>query len=355
MSVTTKVFGKSPEGKDVTLYTLKNGNGMEASVTDVGAILVDLKVPDKEGKLADVVLGFDKAEDYYKNPSFFGAVIGPNANRIGGASFEIDGVKYQLDVNDGPNNLHSEFEKGYHKALWKAAIGENSVTFALEDTDGNMGFPGNKSIQCTYTLDEENGLSIHYHGETDKKTVINLTNHSYFNLDGHDSGNIEGHELMLKAGRYTPVVEGAIPTGELAPVAGTPMDFTVSKVVGERIRDDFRQLKLTKGYDHNWVIDDYDGSLRQIATVKSAVSGRVMDVYTTLPGVQFYAGNCIEPQPGKNGAFYKERQGLCLETQFFPDSVHQPNFPSCIFEPGRAYDSLTIYRFRTEKEQENRR
>ena len=272
MSVTTKVFGKSPEGKDVTLYTLKNGNGMEASVTDVGAILVDLKVPDKEGKLADVVLGFDKAEDYYKNPSFFGAVIGPNANRIGGASFEIDGVKYQLDVNDGPNNLHSEFEKGYHKALWKAAIGENSVTFALEDTDGNMGFPGNKSIQCTYTLDEENGLSIHYHGETDKKTVINLTNHSYFNLDGHDSGNIEGHELMLKAGRYTPVVEGAIPTGELAPVAGTPMDFTVSKVVGERIRDDFRQLKLTKGYDHNWVIDDYDGSLRQIATVKSAVA-----------------------------------------------------------------------------------
>lgn len=345
MSVTSRVFGKSPEGKEIMLYTIKNSKGMEASVTNVGAILVELMVPDKDGKLADVVLGFDKAEDYFDNGSFFGAVVGPNANRIGGASFEIDGVKYQLDVNDGPNNLHSDFKKGYHKALWDAKTGENFVTFTLQDTDGNMGFPGNKTIECTYTLDENNGISIRYHGTTDKKTVINLTNHTYFNLDGHDSGNIEEHELMLKASRYTPVVAGAIPTGEQAPVAGTPMDFTASKVVGKEIRADFEQLKLTKGYDHNWVVDGYDGKLNHIATVKAAKSGRVMTVYTTLPGVQFYAGNCISPITGKNGVFYKERQGLCLETQFYPDTVHQPSFPPCIFEPGKDYDSETVYRF----------
>ncbi|MCM1568973.1 MAG: galactose mutarotase [Roseburia sp.] len=345
MAVETSVFGKSPEGKDIMLYTLKNSRGMEASVTNLGAVLVRLLVPDQDGRAEDVVLGFDRAEEYYGNPSFFGAVIGPNANRIGGAEFEIEGTKYSLAVNDGPNNLHSDFAKGYHKMLWDAQTGENSVTFLWKDTDGNMGFPGNKEVQVTYTLDEENGLSLHYHGSSDKKTVLNLTNHTYFNLDGHDSGNIEGHELMLKASRYTPVVEGAIPTGELAPVAGTPLDFTVMKRIGKEIEADCEQLRLVQGYDHNWVVDDYDGSLKHIATVKAEQSSRTMQVYTTLPGVQFYAGNCIEPQRGKNGAAYEKRQGLCLETQFFPDTVHQPSFPSCIFEAGREYDSLTVYRF----------
>lgn len=348
MAVEVNVFGKSPEGEEIKTYTLKNSMGMEVVLTNLGAIVLKLIVPDKNGVRSDLVLGFDNSKAYYDNPSFFGAVIGPSANRIGGAAFEIDGEKYELDVNDGPNNLHSDFAKGYHKQIWKAAIGDNSVTFGLEDTDGNMGFPGNKSVEVTYTLDEENGLTLHYHGSVDRKALMNLTNHSYFNLDGHDSGSIEGHEMWIKASRYTPVVAGAIPTGELAPVAGTPMDFTVSKKVGKDIGADFEQLKLVQGYDHNWVLDDYDGGLQHIATVKAEKSSRVMKVYTTLPGVQFYAGNCISTQTGKNDAVYGKRNGLCLETQFFPDTIHQPSFPSCVFEPGRDYDSLTVYRFENE-------
>lgn len=343
--VEVSVFGKSPKGEEIQKFTLKNSKGMEAVVTNLGAIIVNLVVPDKEGNKADVVLGFDSAEEYYGNPSFFGAVIGPNANRIGKASFEIDGESYQLDVNDGPNNLHSDFERGYHKKLWDAVVEENAVTFSLEDTDGNMGFPGNKKVSVTYALDEENGLTLHYHGSSDRKTVLNLTNHTYFNLDGHDSGSIEGHQMWIKAKKYTPVVAGAIPTGELAPVAGTPLDFTQMKQVGKDIGADCEQLKLVQGYDHNWVLDDCDGSLQHIATVKAQKSDREMEVYTTLPGVQFYAGNCIAPQKGKGGVTYNVRHGLCLETQFYPDTVHQPQFPSCIFGPGKDYDSVTVYRF----------
>ena len=345
MSVEVQNFSKAKNGQEIKLFTISNKKGMQAAVTNIGAVLVKLLVPDAKGTLADVVLGFDHGEDYYENGSFFGAVVGPNANRIGGASFEIDGVKYQLDVNDGPNNLHSDFEKGYHKAIWDAQTEENSVTFTLTDTDGNMGFPGNKKVQVVYTLDEENGITLHYHASSDKKTVLNLTNHSYFNLDGHDSGSIEGHELTLNCSKYTPVVAGAIPTGELAPVAGTFMDFTQPKVVGKEINEKWEQLLLTKGYDHNWVIDGADGTLREIATVKGPKSGRVMKVYTTLPGVQFYAGNCIAPQSGKGGVMYGPRMGLCLETQYYPDTVHQAAFPSCIFGPDRDYDSVTTYRF----------
>lgn len=345
MAVEKSVFGKSPDGQEVMLYTLKNSKGMQVSLTNLGAIIVKLMVPDKAGNVADVVLGFDKAEDYYKNPSFFGAVIGPSANRIGGASFEVDGVNYQLDVNDGPNNLHSHFDKGYHKLLWTAETTDNSVTFALEDSDGNMGFPGNKKVQVTYTLSEDNALTLHYHGSSDKKTVLNFTNHTYFNLDGHDSGSIEAHELQLNASCYTPVVEGAIPTGEIASVAGTPMDFTAPKVIGKEINENFEQLKLTGGYDHNWVIDGWNGELKEFAVVKAPKSGRVMKAYTNLPGVQFYAGNCIAPQAGKGGVSYDKRFGLCLETQYYPDTVHQPSFPPCIFGEGKDYDSVTVYRF----------
>lgn len=346
MSVEKKAFGKNGQGQEITLYTISNSKGMQASVTDLGAVLVKLLVPDSQGKTADVVLGFDRAEDYLVNPSFFGAVIGPSANRIGDAKFELDGVTYLLDVNDGGNNLHSHADKGYHKRLWKAEEGENSVTFSLEDTDGNLGFPGAKKIAVTYTLDEQNGLSLHYHGSSDKKTILNLTNHSYFNLDGHDRGNIEEHELWLKASNYTPVVAGAIPTGEIASVEGTPMDFTKAKKVGLEINANFEQLQLTGGYDHNWVIDDWNGSLQHFATVKSAVSGRTMKAYTTLPGVQFYAGNFISPQKGKEEVSYEKRFGLCLETQYFPDTIHHANFPSCVFGGENGdYDSVTVYRF----------
>lgn len=346
MAVEKSVFGKTPEGQDIYLYTLSNSKGMKASVTNLGANLVSLMVPDKDGNVADVVLGFDKAEDYYKNPSFFGSVIGPSANRIGGASFVIDGVTYQLDVNDNTNNLHSHKDNGYHKAVWEATVGENNVTFALEDSDGNMGFPGNKKVEITYSLNDKNELMLAYHASSDKKTVLNLTNHTYFNLDGHDSGSIEEHEMEIKASHYTPAAADSIPTGEIVTVQGTPMDFNVSKKVSDGINAEFEQLLFAGGYDHNWVIDGWNGELQHFATVKGPRSGRVMKAYTTLPGVQFYAGNFVDEQEGKDGVIYSKRHGLCLETQYFPDTIHHENFPSCVFggENGE-YTSVTVYAF----------
>ncbi len=345
MAVSIEKFGKYTDGRDIMLYTLSNQAGMQAALTNLGAVLVKLMVPDKDGKAEDVVLGFDKGEDYLVNGSYFGAVIGPSANRIANAAFEIDGVKYQLDVNDGKNNLHSHAQDGYHKMLWEATATDNSVMFEIQDSCGNMGFPGNKKIRITYTLEEDNTLRLSYYGESDKKTVLNLTNHTYFNLEGHDSGSMEDHELWMGASCYTPSDAGAIPTGEIATVKGTPMDFTVSKKIGKEIGEDFVQLVQAKGYDHNWVIDGWDGQLRHFATVKAPKSGRVMKAYTTLPGVQFYAGNCIAPQTGKNGAEYGPRMGLCLETQYYPDSINHTNFPSCVFGDGRVYESVTEYRF----------
>lgn len=345
MAVTKRSFGKDREGREVTLYTLENSKGMKAEVTDYGAILVNLFVPDANGNVEDVVLGYDTVEGYLVNPSFFGATIGPNANRIGGAKFTIDGVEYNVDVNDGPNNLHSHIQKGYHKLLWGATVGDNSVTFTIKDEDGYMGFPGDKVFTVTYSLDEENGLTLSYTGSADKRTIMNLTNHTYFNLDGHGAGTILDHSLQLNASKYTPVVEGAIPTGELADVEGTVMDFTSLKRIGDEIDADFEQLKLTLGYDHNWVVDGWDGTLRHIATVVGPKSGRKMHTYTDLPGVQFYAGNCITPEPGKAGAYYQKRGGLCLETQFYPNTINQPNFPPCVFGAGEDYKSVTVYRF----------
>ena len=343
MAVTKRDFGV--EGQQATLYTLENSKGMKAEVTDFGAILVNLYVPDAKGNVDDVVLGYDSLTGYLSNGSFFGATIGPNANRIANAKFTIDGVEYQVDVNDGPNNLHSHMQDGYHKKLWAAEVGENSVTFTVTDEDGYMGFPGNKEFSITYTLDEENGLTLHYHAKSDKKTIMNPTNHTYFNLDGHKAGSIEGHSLLLKASNYTPVVKGAIPTGEIASVKGTPMDFTELKEIGKEINEKVEQLRLTMGYDHNWVVDDWNGELRHIATVVAPVSGRVMHTYSTLPGLQFYAGNCIGADTGKEGAAYGRRCGLCLETQFYPNAVNTPEFPSCVFGGDTEYDSITVYRF----------
>ncbi|MBR1703589.1 MAG: galactose mutarotase [Lachnospiraceae bacterium] len=345
ITVETRPFGKTSAGDDIILYNLKNSKGMEAAVINLGAILAMLKVPAPNGEIADVVLGFDNGDAYNDNGSVFGAVVGPHANRIGGAAFVLDGVEYQLAQNDNANNLHSDYKKGYQNCLWNAEIVKDGVCFSLEDTDGNMGFPGNKKMQITYTLDEENGLTLHYHGSSDKRTLFNPTNHSYFNLEGHGFGKIADHTLWLKADHYTPVVAGAIPTGEIAPVKGTPMDFTTEKPMGKEINADMEQLKLTGGYDHNFVITGADGTLQHIATAKAPVSGRVMKVYTTLPGVQFYAGNFIGEQAGKDGVVYNKRYGFCLETQYYPDSIHHENFPSCVFGEGRDYDSVTVYRF----------
>lgn len=345
MGVVKEKFGTARNGKEVYAFTISNANGMQAKIINFGAILVSLLVPDKDGKPEDVVLGYDSLEEYYGNGSFFGATIGPSANRIGGASFEINGKAYQIDVNDGPNNLHSHMENGYHKQVWDAVEGDNSVTLTLEGKDGEMGFPGNKKITMVYSLSEENALKLSYHVSADADTIVNLTNHTYFNLAGHKAGKIEDHLLQLHAGNYTPVVPGAIPTGEIQPVAGTPMDFTKMKPIGQDINADFEQLKLTLGYDHNFVIDGADGSLKEIAVAEDPKSGRRMKVFTTLPGVQFYAGNCIGEDTGKDNTPYGPRKGFCLETQYYPDNIHHPNFPQSVFGPGRDYESVTVYQF----------
>lgn len=341
-----RLFGTTKDGKEIFLYTLENKNGMKAEIINYGAILVNLFVPDKNGSIQDVTLGYDKLEDYYANGSFFGATIAPNANRIAGAKFTIDGETYQLDVNDGPNNLHSHFDIGAHKQVWDAQPQENgALKLTLEQPDGLMGFPGNKQISITYTLTDENELRLCYHGTTDKKTILNLTNHAYFNLAGHDSGSIIDHVLWLKASHYTPVVQGAIPTGEIAPVAGTPLDFTKAKRVGDEIEADFEQLKLVSGYDHNFAIDDWKGELQLVAKMSEPVSGREMEVYTDLPGIQFYAGNCIAETVGKGGIVYKVRHGFCLETDYFPNAVNQENFASPVYGPDKDFESTTVYKF----------
>ena len=345
MAITKELFGTALNGEAVYKYSITNEKGMKACVINYGAILTELWVPDQNGKSEDVVLGYDTLEPYFENGSFFGATVGPNANRICGASFVIDGQKYQLDVNDGANNLHSHMELGYHKRIWAVQEEGNNVVFSITDEDGCMGFPGNKKVQVTYTLTEENELKIHYLADSDKNTIINMTNHTYFNLAGHNAGNIHEHTMQINASRYTPVVPGAIPTGELAPVAGTPFDFLTAKKVGAEIGADHEQLKLVQGYDHNWVIDDADGTLREVATVTEETSGRVMKVYTDLPGVQFYAGNCISDTTGKGGVLYTARSGLCLETQYYPDTANRPEFPSAVYGPERSYDTVTVYRF----------
>lgn len=345
MGIVKEKFGTLKTGEEIYLYTLKNKNGIEAKLTNFGAGLVNLFVPDKDGKMEDVVLGYDNLEDYVSNPSFFGVTIGPNANRIGGAAFTLNGREYHLPVNDGPNNLHSDMNDGYQKRAWTTEEGENSVTFAIEGKDGEMGFPGNKKIKLTFTLTDNNELKLKYYATSDADTLINLTNHSYFNLAGHDSGSIEGHLLCLHASNYTPVLPGAIPTGEIAPVAGTPLDFTKKKPIGEEIGADYEQLKLVQGYDHNFVLDGADGTMREVAEAQDPKSGRRMKVFTTLPGMQFYAGNCIAQQTGKGGVHYGPRTGFCLETHFFPDNIHHPEFQQAVFGGDKVYESETIYAF----------
>lgn len=345
MGVTKELFGKLADGTEINKYWIENGNGVRVGIINYGAIITNLFVPTANGT-KDIVLGYDSLEEYTVNGCFFGAVVGPNANRIAKCTYSVDGVTYKIEVNDGENNCHSHHTLGYHKQVWTAEAGSNFVILSLTDTDGNLGFPGNRKLSVTYTLTEDNELKLHYQGTSDKNTVLNPTNHTYFNFKGHDGGDILSHKMQILASHYTPVVPGAIPTGEIAPVKGTVMDLTTPTVVGADIDTPFEQLELTSGYDHNWVIDGADGSLKKIAVVTEDTSGLTMNVFTTLPGVQFYAGNFIAPQTGKAGATYERRQGLCLETQFFPDSINQPNFPSPVFGPDRKYDTTTVYEFK---------
>ena len=344
MSVTTTQFGKTQFGTDIKLFTISNKNGMEAAVTNIGASLVKLIVPNDKGEKKDIILGFDSGEEYMINPSFFGATIGRCANRTANACFMIDGVKYNLSANDNVNNLHSDSDRGMHKVLWDAKCGEDNVKFSYHSPDMENGFPGNFDISVTYTLTDDNEIRIDYDGVSDKKTLINMTNHTYFNLSGHDSGSIENTKLTIFASNYTPVAAGAIPTGEIAPVKGTVMDFTSEKTIGQEIGEDFEQLKLVQGYDHNYVIDDCTGEVKLIAVAKA--DGRVMEVLTDLPGVQFYAGNMIATQQGKGGVMYSARTGFCLESQYFPNCANEPAFAHPVFDAGQKYKTTTIYRFR---------
>jgi len=341
--VTKQPFGKAADGTAVDLYTIKSG-ALEARIMTYGGIVVSLRVPDKNGKSADVVLGYDSLDGYLANSPFFGALVGRYANRIGGAKFVLDGKTYSTPKNDGVNTLHGG-PKGIDKAVWKAKEIPHGIELTDVSPDGDSGFPGNLTIVVRYTLNGKD-LKIEYSATSDKDTVINLTHHSYFNLKGQGEGDILQHQLQLNASRYTPVDDNLIPTGELAPGAGTPFDFRKPTAIGARIDNDNDQLKKGHGYDHNWVLDSGGKKLSEAAEVYEATTGRVMQVWTDQPGIQFYTGNFLDGTiTGKGGKVYQKRSALCLETQHFPDSPNHPSFPSTELKPGQTYHTVTIYRF----------
>ena len=346
--ITRADFGADRDGRAVHTYTLRNTNGIEMRVMSLGGIITHLKTPDRTGASADIVLGFDSIAGYLSEPPYFGAIIGRYGNRIGKAAFEIDGTRYPLAANNGPNHLHGGV-KGFDKFVWDAETSETadsqSVTFRRTSLDGEEGYPGNLATKVTYTLNNRNELVIEYEATTDKPTHVNLTHHSYFNLAGHNSGDILGHELRIDAARYTPVDETLIPTGELASVEGTPFDFRQPTAIGARIgAEGNQQLAFGKGYDHNWVVDGT--GFRRVARVVEPTTGRTLEVATTEPGLQFYSGNFLDGTiTGKEGAVYAHRSGFCLETQHFPDSPNQPSFPSTLLKPGETYRTRTVYTF----------
>lgn len=344
MSIKMESFGKTPEGQEVDLYTLTNPDGLRARITNYGAILVSLEVPDRDGKPADITLGYDKLDGYLTRHPYFGATVGRYANRIGGAKFKLNDVEYQLAANNGPNHLHGGI-RGFDKVVWKveetrANNDEATVKFSYLSKDGEEGYPGNLTCTVTYTLTKDDELKISYEAETDKATVINLTNHSYWNLAGQGNGDILGHELMLNADKYTPVDEGLIPTGEIKNVKDSPMDFTKPMTIGSRID------QVEGGYDHNYVLNSGGGSLALCARVYEPTSGRTMEIHTIEPGVQFYTGNFLDGSiTGKSGRVYKKHYGFCLETQHFPDSPNKPDFPSVVLKPGDKYNTVTVHKF----------
>ncbi len=350
VTLDSSAFSENIDGKAANLYTLKNESGATAYLSNFGARLVGLLVPDKDGTLTDVVLGFNKASDF-NNPKepFFGTIVGPFGNRIAKGQFTLDGETFTLPTNNGPNTLHGGL-KGVHFANWEVkSANDKAITFAYTLPDNNEGFPGPIHMEVTYSLSDNNELGIAYKATSDKKTVINLTNHSYFNLNGEGSGTITDHELKLYADKITPVDSTLIPTGELSEVKGTPFDFTTAKTIGKDINQDDEQLKFGGGYDHNFVLNDtkIDG-LNHAATLSGDKSGIVMDIYTQEPGIQFYSGNFMaESVTLKNGAKDSYRTGLCLEPQHFPDSPNQPKFPSTTLNPGDTYSTKSIYKFTT--------
>ena len=352
-NVKKKSFGKTPEGQPVDIYTLTNSRGAEAKITNYGGILTSLRIPDRNGKFDDVVLGFDNVDAYLKGDPWFGALIGRYGNRIAKGRFTLNGVEYKLATNNGENHLHGGV-KGFDKVIWNAKPLNAPNGAALELTylskDGEEGYPGNLSVKVIYTLTNANELQLDYSAMTDKDTVVNLTHHSYFNLAGQGNGDILNHRLYLNSSRFTPIDAGSIPTGEMRSVSGTPFDFTRMTPIGARINADDEQLKFGNGYDHNFVVNGKMEVLRLAARVYEPTTGRVMEVLTTEPGIQFYSGNFLDGTlTGKGGKVYQRRYALCLETQHFPDSPNKPNFPSTVLRKGARYHTTTIYRFSVQK------
>jgi len=338
-------WGKTAEGEPVDLYTLANARGAEARIATYGGIVVSLKVPDRSGAMGDVVAGFDNLDGYLKPGPYFGAIIGRYGNRIGQGRFFLNGKEYTLAKNNGENHLHGGL-RGFDKRVWAAKpLSAQSLELTYLSKDGEEGYPGNLSVTVTYTLTDANELKIDYSATTDKDTVVNLTNHSYFNLAGE--GDILGHEVVIHADRFTPVGKNLIPTGELRSVAGTPFDFRTAKAIGERIEQEDEQLIFGGGYDHNWVLNRTGSGLESAARVVDPKSGRVLEVLTTEPGLQFYTSNSLDGTLQGKGRTYTRRSAFCMETEHFPDSPNQPGFPSTLLQPGSVYRTTTVYRFST--------
>ncbi|MBP9900992.1 MAG: galactose mutarotase [Verrucomicrobia subdivision 3 bacterium] len=348
MTISHAPFGQAPDGTPVQLYTLRNSRGSEAQICTYGGIVTSLKVADKHGKFGDVVLGYDTLDGYIEKSPHFGCLVGRYGNRIAKGKFTLNGKEYTLAVNNPPNSLHGGV-MGFDKVVWKAKVLVSSTGPALElnytSKDGEEGFPGNLKVAATYTLTEDNALRLDFIATTDADTVCNLTHHSYFNFAG--KGEVLGHVVTIHADRFTPVDANMIPTGELRPVKGTPLDFTKPTSIGARINSDDEQIKLGGGYDHNWVVNQATpGQLTHAATVTEPTSGRVMEVWTTEPGIQFYTGNFLDGSiTGKGGWTYQARNGFCFEPQHFPDSPNQPSFPTTVLKPGQTYQNTIIYKF----------
>jgi aldose 1-epimerase len=344
-SISKADFGKTPQGQTIEIYTLRNAHGAEAQIITFGGIVTSLKVPDKSGKLGDVVLGYDYLDGYLTNNPYFGATIGRYGNRIANGKFSVDGKTYTLAQNNGSNNLHGG-PNGFDKVVWNVekASGD-SLELGYLSKDGDQGFPGNLKARVRFTLTDDNALKIENTATTDKPTVVNLTHHSYFNLAGEGSGNILNHEVTINADKFLPVNANLIPTGEFRPVKGTPFDFLAPHKVGERINAGDEQLTLGNGYDHCWVVNKKSGELGLAATAYDAGSGRFMEVLSTEPATQFYTGNHVDVAKGKNGHSYAKNSGFCFEPQHYPDSPNHPEFPSVVLRPGQTFKNTIIYKF----------
>jgi aldose 1-epimerase len=354
LAVTKGPFGATSDGKAVDRYTLESPAGVAVSVLTFGGAIQQLWAPDRDGRRANVVLGFSTVADYERHAGHhFGGIIGRYANRIAAGAFSLDGVAHRLPRNDGPNTLHGGTE-GFDVHVWEAAVAQPvddrvAISFRRTSPDGEMGFPGALDVEVTYTVSVDGALRVDYRATTDEPTVVNLTNHAYWNLAGEDAGTILDHELILAADRYTPIDERLIPTGEVASVAGTPLDFRVRRVIGERIRQGFEQLTLARGYDHSFVINGDPGTLRFAACVREPVTGRELEVHTTEPAIQFYSGNFLDGTVvGAGEKAYRQGDGFALEPQHYPDSPNRPQFPSTLLRPGEAFESTTIYRVSTQ-------